>query len=171
MKGISYIVFNESQIREIIGDAIASIGCRIMRSDNFHSYDINFDDSNGLVIESIIRTVSLEEIGNQEIENLSLMELLLLYKKQKREVVYCNLTEEKIKFLILEELDTWKRTAKLVEMPYIKIKFNGKLNENLTCLIMASKREIDPIVEQKILETKHEFADDINLLEIKKYQC
>ena len=71
----------------------------------------------------------------------------------------------------MEELDTWKRTAKLVEMPYIKIKFNGKLNENLTCLIMASKREIDPIVEQKILETKHEFVDDINLLEIKKYQC
>ena len=55
-------------------------------------------------------------------------------------------------------------------MPYINVKFNGKLNENLTCLITASKSEIDPVVEQQIFETKHDFAEDTNLLEAKKYQ-
>ena len=54
-------------------------------------------------------------------------------------------------------------------MKYINIKFEAE--ENLTCLVTASKSEIDPVVEQKIFETKHEFVDDINLLEIKKYRA
>ena len=65
-------------------------------------------------------------------------------------------------------LSQWRKTSKIKKMKYINIKFEAE--ENLTCLVTASKSEIDPVVEQQIFETIHDFAEDTNLLEAKKYQ-
>lgn len=66
-------------------------------------------------------------------------------------------------------LSQWRKTSKIKKMKYMNIKFEAE--ENLTCLVTASKSEIDPVVEQKIFEKIHDFAEDTNHIEIKKYRA
>ena len=108
-------------------------------------------------------------LGN--IENLNTVDIFTFLKEKNVNFIYYCVGETSVKSYLIEMLSQRKRTSKLEKMPYINVKFNGKLNENLTCLITASKSEIDPVVEQKIFEKIHDFAEDNNHIEIKKYRA
>jgi hypothetical protein len=179
MKGLYYILLKQDQINDIVGDAIADIeSSSCAENDVVNSHWRMKSDDDGLHVEYICLTNCEKEILEQldfynlgNIENLNTVDIFTFLKEKNVNFIYYCVGETSVKSYLIEMLSQRKRTSKLEKMPYINVKFNGKLNENLTCLITASKSEIDPVVEQKIFEKIHDFAEDTNHIEIKKYRA
>ena len=172
MKCIYYLFLNEKQVRETIRDAVASIKVPYSPLDYSLDYYIKIERKDkGLNIECLMYLSNdLDDLEAFDLENNSMKEIYMAYKQKELNLVYYNMGEEYIKACMLNELKKWKRTAKFMEFPYININIRGEINENLNCLITASKTEICPDLEQKILATKQEYVDNINDLKVKKYR-
>ncbi|MDE7337629.1 MAG: hypothetical protein K2N32_05885, partial [Clostridia bacterium] len=160
----------QDQISGIVNDAISNIeSSSCAKNDIVDAYLKLISDDKGLHVE-YVALINCEIGFFDQLNFDNMIDLFVLLKERNLNFIYYYVSETSIKTYLIDILSKWKRTTKITKMPYINIKFNGKANGNLTCLITASKSEINPAIEKKILETKQEYIDDINLLEVKKYK-
>lgn len=159
-------------MHDVIENILMSSGGK---GDYFDTHWRMMGDDEGLHFEYIGLINAEEEILKQldfynsyQIENQNTIDTVAFLKEKKVNFIYYYIGENAIRKYIIQMLSQWRKTSQIKKMKYINIKFEAE--ENLTCLVTASKSKIDTIVEQQILETKHDFAEDTNLLEAKKYQ-
>lgn len=171
MKQIYYTFLNEAQIRETIGDAFSCIGYMFGFKDYAIDNTYHFvSGDNGLSVECFMRSFDLDKDDNIDFEKKSMNDLLVEYKETDKYFSYYRIGEESIKECMLDQLKTWKRTSKLTKLPFVNISIRGKVDENLRCLITASKSEISADLEKKIFDTKEEYVEKFDDLKVRKYK-
>ena len=141
-------------MHDVIENILMSSGGK---GDYFDTHWRMMGDDEGLHFEYIGLINAEEEILKQLdfynlylIEHLNTVDIFAFLKEKKLNFIYYYIGENAIRKYIIQMLSQWRKTSQIKKMKYINIKFEAE--ENLTCLVTASKSEIDPVVEQKIFE-------------------